>query len=202
MSRFIETIKVSDGQYELPDMHLQRIQDTCMQYYGRSRKTDDILAVLKTVYNKNETYKLTIRYDLNSFTTEAIPYRKRLINHLVLIESNEIDYSLKYADRSQLEKCKNKAGTNNECIIVKHGRITDTSFSNLIFWNGDEWHTPIYPLLPGIRRKHLLEKRLIVAKDIPVSNLADYTKVSLINSMLEPGESELDINRIIFLSDL
>ncbi len=202
MSRFIETIKVSDGRYKLPDMHLQRIQDTCMQYYGRYRKTGDILAALNTVYNKKEIYKLTIRYDLNSFTTEVIPYRKRLINHLVLIENNEIDYRLKYADRSALEKCKNKSGINNECIIVKHGHITDTSFSNLIFWNGNEWHTPGSPLLPGIKRKFLLEKKMIFEKDILLSNLSDYSKVSLINAMLEPGDSVLDVDRIVFLSDL
>jgi 4-amino-4-deoxychorismate lyase len=202
MSQFIETIKLADGEYQHLDLHVQRIQDTCLQYYGRLREMQDIQMALESVQKKEEIYKVSLIYDFDFCTVEANLYHKRSIQHLVLMEDNALNYQLKFANRSLLAHHQRQAGNGNECIIVQNNRITDTSFSNLAFWDGNEWHTPLHPLLRGTKRKFLLETGLLHEADILVEDLPKYTKVSLINAMLELGDLEIDIHRIRFLSNL
>lgn len=202
MSQFIETIKLADGEYQHLDLHVQRIQDTCLQYYGRLREMQDIQRTLESVQKKDEIFKVSLLYDFDYCTVEAIPYHKRNIQYLVLLEDNTLNYHLKFANRSRLMHDQRQAGKENECIIVQNNRITDTSYSNLAFWNGNEWHTPLQPLLKGTKRKYLLGTKSLHEADILVEDLPKYSKVSLINAMLELGELEIDIDRIRFLSNL
>ncbi len=201
MSQFIETIKLVHNEYLQLDLHVKRIQETCMLFYGRQRDMRDLKASLKSVHKKEEPYKVTIVYDFDFCYVEAVPYYKKGIQQLVLLEDNEIEYALKFANRSRLEQLHTLAGPENDCLIVKHNRLTDSSYANLAFWNGTEWHTPMYPLLAGTKRKFLLESGKIYEKDILVGDLIHYQKVSLINAMLELGDIELDTDRIIHLSD-
>jgi 4-amino-4-deoxychorismate lyase len=94
------------------------------------------------------------------------------------------------------------AGLENEAVIIKNNRITDTTYANLALWNGSEWHTPLYPLLKGTKRQLLLQSNQIVEQDILVTDLMRYQKVSLINAMLELGELEIMIGRIRPLADM
>ncbi len=38
MFPFIETLKIENGEVQHLDLHLQRIQHTCMEYYGAKKK--------------------------------------------------------------------------------------------------------------------------------------------------------------------
>lgn len=84
-----------------------------------------------------------------------------------------------------------------ELIIVKNGIITDTSYANLVFYNGKEWHTPSRPLLQGTKRQKLIDEGKIKEREIRVHDLKKFTKCSLINAMLDIGEIELPVNKII-----
>ncbi len=201
MSQFIETIKLVDTEYQHLDLHVQRIQDTCRRYYGQARDLWDIRRSLQAAAGKFGIYKVTLRYDLDSCSLEAVSYQKKNMHQLVLIEDNQIQYNFKFANRSRLEQLQKLAGMQNECIIIQNNRITDTSYSNLAFWTGTEWHTPLHPLLAGTKRKFLLDSKQIVEKDILLVDLSTYHKVTLINAMLELGEIEFGIDRIIHLSN-
>jgi 4-amino-4-deoxychorismate lyase len=201
MSQFIETIKLIETEYQHIDLHMQRIQETCMKFYGQQKDLKDIRKRLKAVGNKPGIYKVSIQYDLDSSSIDAVTYFKRNIHQLVLIEDDEIQYEYKFANRTRLEQLQKLAGAENECIIIQNNRVTDASYANLVFWTGTEWHTPSRPLLAGTNRKFLLNSKQIIEKDILVSDLPKYQKVTLINAMLELGDIECGIDRIIHLSN-
>jgi 4-amino-4-deoxychorismate lyase len=116
-----------------------------------------------------------------------------------MVVDNEIDYQFKYTDRARLEELKRRTKA-DEILIVKNGYITDTSFSNIIFFDWEnKWVTPATPLLKGTKRKELLEKGMIHEKEIRPYDLKDFTKARLINAMLdiEDGE-EIETGNIFF----
>jgi len=80
----------------------------------------------------------------------------------------------------------------DEILIIKQNLITDTSFSNITFFDGTRWITPSSPLLAGTMRSFLIQKQVIVEKEIRVTDLKDFEKARLINAML-PFESGSDI---------
>jgi 4-amino-4-deoxychorismate lyase len=84
--------------------------------------------------------------------------RKGVIESLKLVEDNTISYRHKYSDRSHLLELMNMRGDCDDILIVKDGYITDTSFSNIVFFDGDKWVTPARPLLRGTMRESLLTK--------------------------------------------
>lgn len=124
-------------------------------------------------------------------TVEYAPYFMRKINTLQAIEDNTISYDYKSTDRSHLNALVRQKGNCDEIIIVKHGLITDTSFTNLAIYDGKHWITPKHPLLPGTKRATLLDKGLIQEADITLENLYSAIKVSLFNAMIEFGEMEI-----------
>jgi 4-amino-4-deoxychorismate lyase len=82
-------------------------------------------------------------------------------------------------------------GDCDEIILVKNGLITDTSYSNLAFFDGVQWYTPEHPLLNGVRRQALLKQKRVREKRITPDELGSFVKLSLINAMLDLGEVEV-----------
>ena len=68
----------------------------------------------------------------------------------------------------------------DEVVIVKNGFISDTTISNLAFFDGSEWHTPNTPLLKGTKRAELLDSGFLKEKTIKLFQLVE----KLINRML------------------
>jgi 4-amino-4-deoxychorismate lyase len=68
--------------------------------------------------------------------------------------------------------------------------------TNIMFFNGLDWYTPSSPLLKGTKRAYYLQKQLIKESDIIVNDLNKFSKVRLINSMLDLEEGN-DIFEII-----
>ena len=73
-----------------------------------------------------------------------------------------------------------------------NGLITDSSTANLLYYNGNQWLTPTFPLLKGTQRAKLLEQEKIQVADIRPSDLHNFKKVRLINAMLR-FEDEIDV---------
>ena len=69
-------------------------------------------------------------------TAEYAPYSMRNINSLQVVEDNTITYDYKSTDRSRLNALVEKKGSSDDIIIVKHGLLTDTSFTNLAIFDG------------------------------------------------------------------
>lgn len=131
-------------------------------------------------------------------TVEYAPYSMRNINSLQVVEDDTITYDYKSTDRSRLNALFEKKGSSDDIIIVKHGLLTDTSFTNLAIYDGKQWLTPKHPLLPGTKRAALLDKAIIREADITLENLRKADRVSLFNAMIEFGEREIAIENVHF----
>ena len=129
---------------------------------------------------------------------EYAPYFIRNINSLQVVEDDTITYGYKSTDRSRLNALVAQKGNCDDIIIVKHGLLTDTSFTNLAIFDGKHWVTPRHPLLPGTKRAALLDKGMIQEADITLEDLRNANKVSLFNAMIEFGEREIAMENVHF----
>ena len=114
-------------------------------------------------------------YDLRLKKIKKIEYfdlNKREFNKLKVVECDNIEYSYKSENREKLNSL--KVNGYDEVIIVKNGLVTDTTISNLAFFDGKEWHTPKNPLLKGTKREELIQKGFLKEKDIKIDNVKNY----------------------------
>lgn len=115
-----------------------------------------------------------------------------------MVADDTITYDYKSTDRSRLNALVAQKGNCDDIIIVKHGLLTDTSFTNLAIFDGKHWLTPRHPLLPGTKRAALLDKGMIQEADITLEDLRNANKVSLFNAMIEFGEREIAMENVHF----
>ncbi|MBP7901686.1 MAG: aminotransferase class IV [Spirochaetes bacterium] len=87
----------------------------------------------------------------------------------------------------------------DEIIILKNGMVTDSSFSNLAFYDSGKWFTPETFLLNGIMRQKLLADNIIHEKKIAVNDMKKYEKISFINSMLDLGECCISLEMVMLI---
>jgi 4-amino-4-deoxychorismate lyase len=102
----------------------------------------------------------------------------------VKIVSSDIEYSLKYANRDALNALLESNKDVDEVIIEKEGFLTDTTISNIAFFDGKRWVTPVKPLLEGTMRAKLIDEGFLHPKEIRKENLKNYSKVALMNAMI------------------
>jgi 4-amino-4-deoxychorismate lyase len=122
---------------------------------------------------------------------EFLPYKPRKIHALVMVSADHIEYPLKFEDRTELEALGKAISLPNEDIlIVKENKITDTSFANIVFFDGRHWFTPSSPLLKGTKRARYLYEGRISERIISPDDLRFYRKARLINAMIDLEDSE------------
>lgn len=184
MCRFIESIKIINGEAKLLDLHQKRMHQSVLTKFNL--KAPDLRLILNTVeIPSNGIFKCRIIYDSIIRKLEFIPYKKREIESLKVVIDNDINYVFKFENRDKLNKLFSKRKNCDDIIIVKNNQITDSSYSNLVFFDGINWLTPVNPLLNGIQRQFLLSKKLIFETKITVKNIKYYQKIGLINAMLD-----------------
>jgi 4-amino-4-deoxychorismate lyase len=178
---FIETMRVVDGQIANLSGHIGRMQRTVREVFN----CEPELQQLRNLAIPAEAKKCRIVYGKAIESIEFSDYKPRQISTLKLVEATpEVDYHLKYADRSALNKLAELRGDCDEILIVKDGQITDTSFSNVVFTDGQRFVTPSSYLLPGTMRAALLQSGIITEAPIRPGDLQQFTHVTLINAML------------------
>ncbi len=201
MSLFIETIKIENGEYRLLGYHNRRLNETVSSFFETVPEIDlrtFLPAVSPTGGYRSGIYKCRVIYGKKIESVDIAPYKKREIKSLKIINGDNIDYSFKKADRALFTDILKRLGKDEDILIVKKGFITDTSFSNVIFFDGRDWITPSSYLLNGVKRRFLLDGKKIKEAQIRANDLGGFEKISLINAMLEPGETSLDISGLFF----
>ena len=182
MSLFLETISIQNRIAQNIEYHQNRV-DQCSLI-----QLEPFLKRISVATNK--WYKLTIQFtETQIIKYQLIPYHPRVINTFKILIDNKIDYSFKYADRTQIEQLMQKKGFCDDIIIVKNGGITDCSFANLLFFDGENWITPQNPLLKGTCRARLLDHHLIVPQKISINDIRSCSKMMLINALLDFDDS-------------
>jgi 4-amino-4-deoxychorismate lyase len=192
MSLLFETIRIQDGVIYNLLHHNQRMYQSRKLLLGLTDFIDLINYIKIPVTFSKGKFKCKVVYQTEIEHISFEPYLPRTINSLRLVDDNSICYKHKFSDRKQLDELSIKRGNYDEILIVKNGLITDTSFSNIVFYDGFHWVTPVNPLLHGTMRSYLLSNGKISEKEIPGNELRHYQKARLINAML-PLDSGLDI---------
>ena len=153
---FIESLKIVDGRFIHPELHWQRITDTQRVHFGNS--TFLPLSSESIPPDKRlGTLKCRIIYDQEIRKIDFETYSPRRVHTLKLVDGSGIDYTFKYADRDKLIQLQQSKGTCDEILIYQNGRITDTSYSNVVFYDGNQYITPSTYLLNGTkssRKRH------------------------------------------------
>ncbi|MEX2371645.1 MAG: aminotransferase class IV family protein [Bacteroidales bacterium] len=190
MFPLFEAIKIIDGVPQHPDWHQARMDDSFLRYFGRPGAP--LLArVLKVpVEFRKGIVKCRFLYDRTTTAMEFAEYVPKRVRTLQLVTGDHLEYSMKFTDRYALEELLKQKGSCDDILIVRNGRITDTSYTNIVLFNGERWVTPIYPLLAGTGRNRLISEGRIAEADITVENLRYYKSFRLINAMLGFDEQE------------
>lgn len=178
--QLLETIKCQDGQASNLHYHQQRM-DKSLQALGFKNHYD-----LQQLISPpdNELYRCRIVYDERTVTITYLPYTKRIISTLQLVQADQLEYALKYADRNELDTLFEQRSTADDVLIIKDGLVTDTTIANIAFFDGKQWLTPRSPLLQGTTRARLLNEKQIYEADIRPSDLNYNSEFALLNAMI------------------
>jgi len=180
MPLLFETIKIDQGNIYNLSYHQKRCDKSRKSLFNSSNSLD-LSSIIKAP--PKGLYRCRIFYTETLHSIEYIPYKEREIESLKII-SSDINYDFKYANREALNILLSRLSSTDEIIIEKDGYLTDTTISNIAFYNGKQWFTPAKPLLEGTMRQKLLDEGFLTTKNISRSHLRDYTQVALINAML------------------
>lgn len=185
----LESILLIDGKFPLLDYHQARMNYAAESYFGQKIKLPLQDWIASFPFPKNGKFKCRILYGKMIQQPKYQPYQLKAIKSLKITEANDLEYNLKFSDRIALNKLFDSRGTADDVLIVKHGLITDTSYCNIAFFDGNDWFTPAQPLLKGVRRAFLLDQGLIKEADIEVSDLGKFSHFKCFNAMIGWEES-------------
>jgi 4-amino-4-deoxychorismate lyase len=194
MCRLVETIKIQDHNNYNLEFHNERLNKSREILFGLKDKID-LNNYLKCPENINGKIKCRVVYSESIINIEYSVYKKREIKSLKMV-SSYINYHHKFENREDLQSLFDLRNNCDDILIIKEGLITDTSFTNIVFFDGNNWITPSCPILYGTKRRKLIDSHIIKEENIYPDDLSRFTKASLINSMLEIGETEINISNI------
>jgi 4-amino-4-deoxychorismate lyase len=194
--QFFETIKIEGNQLSNLAYHQERMNSARLEVLGLNVPVELKNAIVVPKEFSGQLLKCRVTYSEKIEKVEFEPYTPRKIQSLKIIVDNTIEYNYKYSDRKKLNQLLGQKGNCDEILIVKNGLITDTSFSNVVFFDGDHFVTPSRPLLKGTMRQNLLDKGRISEDIIRLSDIKGFKSAFLINAMLDL-ESAIEIEDII-----
>lgn len=182
MSQFFESIRVQDGKAHELEAHQQRINHCLKAFRGQSLSLENIAAV--THFPKTGLYKWRVQYGLEGVSQSIVsPYKPSQLLSMSIETADHIAYPHKFEDRRAISQLLN-ASEHSDIIMLKKGLITDSSYANLIFFNGQQWLTPKTPMLLGTQRAVLLAQGRIVEADISPESLDRFTVFKRINALM------------------
>jgi len=189
MCHLLETIKIVNRQPVNLDLHQRRVAKSRKELF-HAKDDFDLSRLISVPENMGEgVYKCRVTYGLQVEKIEFEPYLPRQINTLKLVFDDEISYPHKFADRSGLNRLFELRGDCDDVLIVKNGRVTDTSFSNILFLKKGQWYTPDKPLLEGTKREFLIKSKKVTVRKIQVGDILNFEKFMLVNAMLDFDEN-------------
>ena len=190
MCLLTEAIRVENKKVCNLEYHQARFDLTREKLFGLKERIILADAIQLPGDINNSSYKCKIVYSEQIHSVDFVLYEKRLPKTIRLVYDDMIDYSFKYEDRERLKNLVESSGA-DEVVIVKNGKITDTSRSNIVLKKGNKYITPTTYLLNGTMRKKMLVENQIYEEDVSVESLFTYEKLFLINAMLnlenQPG---------------
>jgi len=196
MCLFIESIKLLDGVFSRLEYHQTRVQLTFESFFPNSEIIELSKAFKTLEIPQKGVFKCRVLYSSEIQLIEFVPYTRRDIKTLKLVETEIDSLPYKIEDRSLYNAAFAKRELCDDVLMVKNGLLTDTSYCNIALFNGTNWFTPQVPLLYGTNRAQLLSETVLIEKDMKVDEIYNYQQIALFNAMIEFGELILDIKQI------
>ena len=186
----LETIKIQNQKLQSIHWHNQRINQTRRLLFGSIDEWDLSQMIDIPMKLSNAVYKCRITYGLEIEKIEFEPYSPKLIQTLKIVHQNAIDYTFKWADRSELHALYGQKENCDDILIIKNGFVTDTYYCNIAFFDGKNWLTPEKPLLEGTHRAFLLSEGVLQTAKISVKDLTNFQYFKLFNAMMSWTEQK------------
>lgn len=193
MYPFVESIRFANGTHCDMHYHQQRFDFTRNANFPGCNKIN-LSEILSTPFGLDPQiiFKCRVIYGRDISEVSYEPYNLRPISKYYLVVCpNDFDYTYKLTDRTFFDNARNKLQPGEDFIYVKNGFITDTSYANLVFTDGDRFYTPALPLLKGTKRAKYLDEGIIVEDELRVRDLPRFKHFFIINAMLGMGDSPL-----------
>ncbi|HEY5826601.1 MAG TPA: aminotransferase class IV [Cyclobacteriaceae bacterium] len=197
MSRLIETIRLENGKFDRLEYHQQRVDHSLKSIFPASGILNLEKILNNVAFPKEGLFKCRIVYDNQNHTIEFTPYIIRSVSSLRMAERNSISYPFKFENRAELVEAFTCRQNSDDVLIIKNGKVTDTSYSNIVFKKGSKWTTPTSCLLKGTMRQFLLDKGAIQEEEITVTDIDQFEKFKLINSMIGWDGEEINVSNIV-----
>lgn len=180
-----ETLAILNGKWQNLALHQKRYESALKTYYSHSQSIQVYQFTDITVPQiaQQGLIRCRINYNAQQLQAEFFPYTRRKITTFQPIICDDIDYSLKYSDRSLLNQLLQQRGECDEIMIIKQGKVTDCSIGNLAFRQGESWYTPNTPLLNGTQRQLLLAQGIVIEKTICVEDIHLFDEIRIINAL-------------------
>ena len=181
MFSFLETICIQDGKAQHLDFHQMRVNETFEQFFPEWEPFHVQEEIEKIELPKEGIYRLRITYNEDPQSIEILPYEGKIVKTFALVDSGEIDYGFKWAERGFFQHILDAHPEADEVIFHKDGIIQDCTFANLAFLKDGIWYTPEAPMHWGTTRARLLVEEQVEETDILVDELGQYERICLIN---------------------
>lgn len=186
---FLETIRIQDGHAHHVADHIDRMRRTALHFGFTAPALPADLDALVPHTLRTGTVRCRIVYGHTLRELTFTPYHRRRLERLIAVDAGAMDYALKYADRSPLERPNIRLSETDELLFIRGGYVTDTSYTNLILRRGQELFTPDTCLLDGTCRRRLLRTAQVRTATIRLSDLSAYDELLLVNAMMPLGEA-------------
>jgi 4-amino-4-deoxychorismate lyase len=196
MCLLLETLRISDGKLQNVSFHNERFNRSRRELFGveTGLNLENVIDIPHSFSSGKIKCKIVYSTEIISITFAE--YRTRKLETLKIVESNSIEYSYKFKNRHPIEKLMYGIQA-DDILIVKNGFITDTSYANIVFYDGSKWVTPSSPLLHGTARSRMLTENLINPEEIRKSDIKLFKYAKIINAMIGLEDScEININNI------
>ena len=191
MSLLFETIRIENGILMHPEEHEKRMFRSRITLFGVTNPFSLHQVIRIPGEFSSGIVRCRVDYGITIDEVKFTHYKLKPIKKFRIVADEKIEYPFKFSDRSALESLLKKKNNADEIILVQNGLITDTTFSNLIFYDGRNWITPSTPLLKGTCRERLIRERKIMEKKISIMELDSFIGFKIINAMIYPEETEL-----------
>lgn len=182
MYPLFESIRIEDGKVHLLEYHQARLEQSFLKLFNR-KCSWNLKNILPNI-PKTGLQKLRFLYNETAYYIEVLLYEPREIKTLKLIEIGDYSYTHKWTDRSEIDAAFAQRGNCDDVLMTRKGYLTDTSYCNVILFDGKRWLTPEKPLFDGVQRQFLMDQKKISPQQIRVSELHNFQSFILVNAMI------------------
>ena len=196
MQNLLETIQIIDGIPQNLAYHQLRFNSSRVELFSALNNISLENELNIPFAFQNGIVKCRIIYSKDIERIEYSNYKTHKIEKLILTET-KIVYDHKYENRAEINELVKLHPNFDDVLMICKGEIKDTSYCNIVFYNGSDFFTPKYPMLHGTKRQQLIDKGQIMEQIIMAHDLSKFTHFGLINAF-----KDLDFKNLISINNI